>query len=111
MGFRWLGGDSVRDRWHRESFDAAAWRSPQSRTNFVRIRMVDDLLRHHFLMGKTRQEVVAVLGEPDSGGHFRDWDLVYWLGPARGFIQIDSEWLVIRLNDSKRVSQLALVTD
>ena len=27
---------------------------------------------------------------PVSGGQFRDYHLVYWLGPERGFVRIDS---------------------
>jgi hypothetical protein len=73
--------------------------------------LVDDLLRSHELRGRSRSEVVALLGEPPKTDYFREYDLVYWLGPERGFISIDSEWLVMRLDSLGRVSEYRLVTD
>ncbi len=52
-----------------------------------------------------------MLGEPPSTGYFSDWDLVYRLGMERGFISIDSEWLVTRLGPDGRVVQARIVTD
>jgi hypothetical protein len=77
-------GDSIRERWNRQRFDSVAWHSGQSRTNAVRIRMVDDLMRRHSFRGMTRDQVTAIVGEPDKTEYFKEWDLVYWLGPERG---------------------------
>ncbi|MBD2000571.1 hypothetical protein H6G00_28870 [Leptolyngbya sp. FACHB-541] len=63
------------------------------------------------MAGKSRPEVVALLGEPDKTNYFQDYDLVYWLGPERGLMRIDSEWLVLRLDAEGRVSEHQLVTD
>ena len=73
--------------------------------------MVDDLLRDVPLKGRTRAEVVALLGEPKPTSYFKEYDLVYWLGPERGLMSIDSEWLVIRLDSLGVVAQTDLVTD
>jgi outer membrane protein assembly factor BamE (lipoprotein component of BamABCDE complex) len=73
--------------------------------------MVDDFLAKHKLRGMTKQEIVELLGEPDDTDYFSNWDMVYWLGPERGFMQLDSEWLVIDLDDLQRVSEYRLVTD
>ncbi|MBD1868846.1 hypothetical protein H6F95_16340 [Cyanobacteria bacterium FACHB-471] len=73
--------------------------------------MVDNLLKQHTLAGMNRSEVVVLLGEPDMTDYFQDYDLVYWLGPERGLISIDSEWLVFRLDAQGRVSEHQLVTD
>jgi hypothetical protein len=43
-------------------FDSAQWADADLRT---RGRMVDDLLRRELLLGKTRNEVIQLLGEPD----------------------------------------------
>ncbi len=59
----------------------------------------------------TREQVSAIIGEPDKTGYFKNWDMVYWLGPERGFISIDSEWLVFRLDELKRVTNYAIVRD
>jgi hypothetical protein len=105
-GAWFLLGDSIRERWNRERFDSAAWQSESSRssTNAVRIRMVDDLLSRHNFRGMTREQTVAIVGEPDMTEYFRDWDMVYWLGPERGLLSIDSEWLVFRLDGQKKVT-------
>ncbi len=52
-----------------------------------------------------------MLGEPPPPEYFRDWDMVYRLGMERGFISIDSEWLVIRLGTNGRVTESRIVHD
>ena len=101
------------DRCTERRFDAARW---QDRTQVFtasapRGCMVDDLLRRHELAGQPRAAAVRLLGEPDSTPYFREYDLVYWLGPERGLISIDSEWLVMRLDSAGRVAEHRLVTD
>jgi hypothetical protein len=59
----------------------------------------------------TREQTVAILGEPDKTEYFRDWDMVYWLGPERGFMSIDSEWLVFRLDGQQKVTDYKIVRD
>lgn len=73
--------------------------------------MVDDLLERHQLTGMGRAEVVAILGEPDRTPYFREWDMIYWLGPERGLLGIDSEWLVLRVDERHRVVEHRIVTD
>lgn len=103
--------DAIRERLSRQRFDAVAWQAGQSRTDGVRVRMVDDLLRRHSFQGMTREQVIGLLGEPDKTGYFKDWDLVYWLGPERGFMSIDSEWLVIRFDSQQKVTDFRMVSD
>jgi hypothetical protein len=103
--------DDIRERLSRRKFDPASWQSSQSSTNAIRIRMVDDLLRSYQFRGMTRQQVVAIIGEPDKTEYFKDWDMVYWLGPERGWMSIDSEWLVFRLNEQKQVANYKIVRD
>lgn len=106
----------LEDRLHRQPFDAQAWRGAVSAESAnsawpLRLRMVDDLLERHPLQGMTRQQVVALLGEPGRTGSFRDWDMVYWLGPERGFIRIDSEWLLLRLDAGEKVVEYRIARD
>ena len=63
------------------------------------------------MRGRSRADIVALLGEPAKTDYFKDYDLVYWLGPERSPISMDSEWLVIRLDSLGRVSDVRLVTD
>lgn len=96
------------------AFDAALWREGEKASfgaDDTRARMADGLLESHILIGKSRSDVVAMLGPPTTTGYFREFDLVYWLGAERGFIRIDSEWLVLRLDKSGTVSEARIVRD
>lgn len=101
------------DRCRSRRFDAAAWRDSVQAYSAAAVRgcMVDDLLNGHAFVGESRAAVVALLGEPAPTSYFREYDLVYWLGPERGLLSIDSEWLVFRLTSTGRVAERRLVTD
>jgi hypothetical protein len=101
-------GDPMRNR---QEFDSVAWQSTQRRVDGVRVRMVDDLLRRHDFRGLSRVDVTAILGEPDKTNHFRNWDMVYFLGPERGFMGVDSEWLVFRLDELNRAAEYRVLSD
>jgi hypothetical protein len=73
--------------------------------------MVDDLLAKWPLVGRDSAFVLNLLGRPQPTPYFKRYDLVYWLGPERGFMSIDSEWLVVRFDSTGRVSEARLVTD
>jgi hypothetical protein len=99
-------------------FRTTTFNSPVWKTNSTadtdwpaRLRMVDDLLNKHDLHGRRRSEIVALLGPPDETDKWADWDLVYWLGPERGFIRIDSEWLVFKLGTNDEVVEYSVVVD
>ncbi|UPU34302.1 outer membrane protein assembly factor BamE [Geomonas paludis] len=109
--FWFLFGDSIQERLNRREFDSTEWKNPKNVTYNIRIRMVNDLLRRHHLTGMSREQVIAIIGEPDKTQYFKDWDMVYWLGPERGFLSVDSEWLVMRFNSQKKVSEVKVVRD
>lgn len=93
-------------------FEREGWsKADLSSTSSPRFAMADWLLARGTLHGKTRGEVVDLLGEPPETSYFRDWDLVYCLGPERGFIRIDNEWLAIRFGDDERVAECKIVRD
>jgi hypothetical protein len=108
-----LLGPGITNYWHRREFEAAAWRRNERRDALwpTRLAMVDDLLARHPLRGLTRDSVERLLGPRDSTEYFREWDLVYWLGPERGLIRIDSEWLVLKFGVDGRVSDYRIVRD
>lgn len=91
------------------TFDQAVWLDEQQEV--ARLEMADRILARRALDGMTRAEVVAKLGEPPKTGYFPDWNLVYWLGMERGFMRIDSEWLVVRCDANGRVSDYRIVRD
>ena len=90
-------------------FDAAAWHSADALDTNPRSRMADRLLAENALLGLTRAEVIVMLGDPETG-YCRDWDMAYRLGPERGLIALDDEWLVLRLSGDGRVADARLVT-
>ena len=95
-------------------FNSTAWRAHSMDHGLewpTRLRMIDDLMRQNLLDGKSREEVVGVLGPPDRTAKFRDWDLVYDLGPERSFIRIDSEWLLLRMDTNGRVTAARVTHD
>jgi len=89
--------------WPRPStrFDAAHWNAKNLPAS-VRLQMADDLIQTHRLDGMTRSQVISLLGEPPKTPYFKDYDLVYLLGPERGFMPIDSEWLVVKFGRDGR---------
>lgn len=96
--------------WFRgQLLDPVAWRDESLVGTGIRLEMADRLVARGILTGMSRTEVVELLGEPPPTEYFRNWDLVYWLGPERGFISIDSEWLVVRFDERGRVAEYEIV--
>jgi hypothetical protein len=107
-----LTADEITEHGNRLSFDSAMWKASLAHPNDpVRLRMIDDLLKHNRLQGMAEEEVISLLGKPPKTDYFPDYQLVYWLGPERGFISIDSEWLAVRLGSDRRVTEARLVRD
>jgi hypothetical protein len=93
-------------------FDRAVWNAEaQDIDDFRRHRMADWLLKQRRLVGMSRAEIVSMLGEPTKTSFFREYDLVYVLGNERGWMSIDSEWLLMRLDRTGRVSVAELGRD
>lgn len=65
-----------------------------------RVWMVDDLLAQYDLIGMDVLSIERILGKETDTSYFEaPGQLVYYLGNERGLISIDSEWLVIDLNE------------
>lgn len=94
-------------------FDQAVWIANPDSTemNPIRLRMVDDLLAKHDFLGMTRKQIDDLLGPRAPTDKFRNWDLVYWLGPERGSFRIDSEWLVFRFDKDNKVKEYQHLRD
>ena len=92
-------------------FDRTIWLQGESGADYPRLRMADGLLRSEVLLGKSEAEIESMLGPPTTTDKFRDSGLVYWLGPIRGFIRIDSEWLTLNFDQAGKVHDAQIVTD
>ena len=109
-----IAGDAIKERLHRRSFDPVVWKrslADENPDDPVRLRMVDDLLRRHRLIGQNRNDVLTLLGSPPKTQYFGQYDLVYWLGPERGVFSIDSEWLAIHFDGRDHVDKADVVRD
>jgi hypothetical protein len=84
-----------------------SWRDPLHK----RHRIADGLVLTGGLVGKTRAEILAMLGEPPATDNMSDWTLVYVLGPERGFFSINYEWLVMRIDEAGLVTEAAVMSD
>ena len=95
-------------------FDRTIWlngENVQFSSDAPRLRMADGLVGSRVLLGKRRSEVESLLGPPTKTDKFRNFDLVYWLGAERGYMSIDSEWLVIRLDSNDKTIKASIVSD
>lgn len=94
------------------SFVRSEWMDTTMELGRLAVRgcMVDDLLERFPLRGMTRAQVVELIGEPTERQLFKEHDMVYWLGPERGLIGTDSEFLVLDLDASMRVTLVQVVT-
>ena len=111
-------GESPASLLHREAFEANTWRNQQYIEHDVmwppRLRMVDDLMSTRRLDGLTKDQVLELLGKPEDKGFpagAASCDIHYYLGPERGVLRIDSEWLFITLDDSGRVDRYWIYRD
>ncbi len=94
-------------------FDSEVWKATPTEFSWdsVRLRMVDDLRATRPLVGQHQDDIVALIGEPDDTPYFREYAMVYHLGQERHPFGIDSEWLVIQLDDQMTSNECLVVTD
>lgn len=109
LGFLFLS-PAIEEYASQTRFESAAWKAAEGQQAGIRIHMIDDLLQNFQLVGMTRAEVDSLLGKPEKTPYFSDYEYVYWLGPERGFISIDSECLGLKFKD-EIVSEAKLLRD
>lgn len=78
------------------TFDSKQWQIHLADRDTIKQKMVNDLLSKHQLIGMTQTKIDEILGKPPQTEYFKDYDYVYWLGPERSALSIDSEWLGIK---------------
>ena len=101
-----------------KQFDQKLWKSEDSLkpSNYSdltdRQRMVNDLVTNH-LKGKTKSEIESLLGKSLDVGYFfnNGRDFIYHLGPERSYFAIDSEWLLIWLDEDQVFLRHDFATD
>lgn len=103
----WLAGYGVIVGSNFARFDPVSWRAPDATSWNDDTSARNKMLRHlvvGVLPGKSRDEVVALLGPSPETPYFAgvDKDLIYPLGPREGFFGNESEWLLIWFDDEGR---------
>ena len=112
-----IGPDVVNSFKYRK-FDRQVWM--QYEESVARTYMADDLIENKKLIGLTKEEVIELLGEP----YYRDpadgstfpygaygSDMHYLLGRSRGFLAIDSEWLMMTFDEDGKIDRCWLYED
>lgn len=91
----------------KHTFSSESWQKHPEK----RINMVDDLLAKYQLKGMSKEEIISLLGESTDTEYFKtESNMVYYLGPERGLISIDSEWLVLEMQDN-HVTEVNILRD
>ncbi len=98
-------------------FDSIVWKDNASIEWNHGISIREQMLRDvvvNILPGKNRLEIETLLGPSLKTEYFKtsNKDLIYFLGPERdGFINIDSEWLLIWLDDKGVFKKYVIAND
>jgi hypothetical protein len=94
----------------RLPFISERWKNANSRNlkDNTSQRMSTDLLMNHKLTGYSRNDIVNLLGEPDSTHNFPEWDMEYYLGTSRRRNTWGSDWLVIKFDEKNLVIDYAI---
>lgn len=96
-------------------FNSEVWRNGDNyefSSDAPRLRMADAIIDSGVLIGKTKVEVDNMLGPQTNTDYFRpQYKYVYWLGAERGWMSIDSEWLVLNFGSDGTVSEARIVRD
>lgn len=113
-----LLGPPFENYMNQEEFNDTLWRThvkdPEDFMWPNKLKMVDSLLESKILDGLNRKEVIKLLGPPTSDTspeHKKQDEIYYYLGPERGFIRIDSEWLSISFDENGKVKKYWLWRD
>lgn len=103
---------------HLQAFDPAVWQDPRSADSVrgditPRQKMLADVVEH-ILPNHNPAELEETLGPSLETGNCKSTgcDLIYPLGPQRdSFVAIDSEWLLIWLDEENRFERYAIAND
>lgn len=77
-----------------------------------RIWMVDDLMSQYDFIGMDVLTLESIIGKATDTSYFEaPRRLIYYLGDERGFISIDSEWLVFDFNEVGIVTKVNIMRD
>ena len=99
-------------------FDSIVWQNensikPDKDLISEREKMLKDLVEN-VLPGKTGDEIENLLGKSLETSYFTsiEKDFIYYMGPERDhYMNVDSEWLLVWLDESGRFKKYKLMND
>ncbi|MCT2344763.1 hypothetical protein [Niallia taxi] len=92
---------------YKSIFTTEKWLEQETERTF----MIDNLLKEHPLKGKQKKDIISLLGQETAEANFKEKDnMVYLLGAERGFISMDTEWLIIHFNDENIADKVEVVS-
>jgi len=83
----------------QEKFDSNDWQMEPE----TRYKMVDDIIEQKLLSGKTKEEVILLLGEPSSRSSKGKDVFLYTLGKPPSFFESKREQLVVVFKNEKAI--------
>ncbi len=92
-----------------KEFSSSIWKADKE----SRIEMIDDLVSKKIIDDLPVWQTITLLGMPEEDCYFYQsgHDMLYYLGPERSYFSIDSEFLLIWLNDDNFVEKYEIVLD
>lgn len=95
------------------TFDSALWQDEERYYSepYPRQQMLESVRSEVLVTGQSKEDVVDRLGPPTDTEKFADHGLVYWIGPEKGVISVDYQWLVIDFDEKGGLSSVAVTTD
>jgi amino acid transporter len=92
--FLWI---TIATYYPKRDFNQEKWNADKE----TRFEYADDLVDSDKLIGLTKKDIIALLGEPDYETETR---ITYYIGfSPRHFIGIDPDWLEIELENGKAI--------
>ncbi len=95
-------------RWPDVVFTSEKWKALAQDERYV---LWNDIDRRRLLIGKTREDVVQMLGKPDSPGGERDRFSYVIKGPRGEYTLIHVYFLEVYFDEGGRSSRVAIGTD
>lgn len=101
-----VAGVIVYDYATRVPFSSAAWKAAKTSPDGVKLRgrMTASLFSQHELVGMSKSQILALLGEPDQESDLSGWDMGYTVGysiidPIMLVFEFDAQWLVVKYDE------------
>jgi len=78
-----------------ERFDSENWKTQHSK----RYKMANDIVEEKLLLGKTKDDLIQLLGKPDFSEFNNDNTFIYHLGTPPSFFDAEPQQLVVKFNN------------